>query len=755
METIEGYVERILFQNEENGYTVMEVANEGEATVCFGTVHYIHQGEYVKIIGEFVVHPVYGEQLKIENLTIQAPKDRISVERYLASGAIKGIGIGLAARIVNKFGEDTYRILEEEPERLAEVHGISMGKAREIADQLATQRELRKAMMFLQQYGISVNLAVKIFQKYGQELYEIVGENPYKLADDISGVGFKIADEIARNAGILENSPFRIACGLIYLLQQASLEGHTYLPKDELFLRAQELLGLNEKSQAETSREEKFFEEGAEETLLEHSLMNLLIERRVVCRSMGESVAVYHARTYYTELHIARQLLDLNQDFQVNEKKIQAFLEKETKELEVDELQHQAVRKALSKGVFILTGGPGTGKTTTINRMIRYFQKEKMNILLAAPTGRAAKRMTEATGYEAQTIHRLLELSGENNGNEEGRMVFERDGQNPLEADAIIIDEMSMVDIFLMEALLRAIVPGTRLILVGDVNQLSSVGPGTVLKDMIESGRFSVVKLTHIFRQAAKSDIVTNAHCINEGRQIALDNKSTDFFFLQRMDADVIIQAIIYLVEKKLPPYVQAKPFDIQVLVPMRKGILGVENLNVVLQQHLNPKSPIKREKEYKDGLFRQGDKVMQIKNNYQMEWEVRNALGIMVDQGVGVFNGDMGIIIDIDDYNETMTVEFDECKRVEYPFSALDELELAYAITIHKSQGSEYPAVVMPLLTGPRMLFNRNLLYTAVTRAKRCVTIVGSKETVQKMIENENEQKRYCGLKKSIVEAE
>ncbi len=735
MEIIEGYVERILFQNAENGYTVMEVVSEGEETTCFGTVHCIHQGEYVKVSGEYVVHPVYGEQLKIEELTIQAPKDQTSVERYLASGAIKGIGLALAARIANKFGDDTYRVLEEEPERLAEVHGISVRKAMEIADQLAAQRDLRNAMMFLQQYGISVNLAVKIFQRYGQELYEIVRENPYKLADDITGVGFKIADEIARKAGVLENSRFRIACGLTYLLQQASLEGHTYLPKQELFLRAQELLGVGE-------------------DLLEDPLTNLLIERKVVCRSMGQEVAVYHARTYYTELYTARQLLDLNQSFKVNEKKIQTFLEKETKDMEVDELQHQAVKEAISNGVFILTGGPGTGKTTTINMMIRYFQKEKMNILLAAPTGRAAKRMTEATGYEAQTIHRLLELSGENYGKEEGHMVFERDGQNPLEADAIIIDEMSMVDIFLMEALLRAVVPGTRLILVGDVNQLSSVGPGTVLKDMIVSGRFPVVKLTHIFRQAAKSDIVTNAHYINEGRQIALDNKSADFFFLQRMDTDVIVQSIIYLVEKKLPPYVQAKPFDIQVLAPMRKGVLGVENLNVVLQQHLNPKSPLKKEKEYKDGLFRQGDKVMQIKNNYQMEWEVRNSLGIMVDHGVGVFNGDMGIIISIDDYNETMTVEFDECRRVEYPFSSLDELELAYAITIHKSQGSEYPAVVMPLLTGPRMLLNRNLLYTAVTRAKRCVTIVGNKDTVQKMIENENEQKRYCGLKKSIVEA-
>lgn len=753
MEILEGYVERILFQNEENGYTVMEVVNEGEEITCFGTVPYIHQGEYVRVTGEYVIHPVYGEQLKIGELTIQAPKDRMSVERYLSSGAIKGIGLALAARIVNKFGEDTYRVLEEEPERLAEVHGISMRKAMEIADQLTEQRELRQAMLFLQQYGISVNLSVKIFQKYGQQLYEIVRENPYKLSDDISGVGFKVADEIAKQAGILENSPFRISCGLTYLLQQASLEGHTYLPKTLLFVRAQELLGLGEHSWQEPYREGTEPDDQTLE-LLENALTALLLERKIICRAMEDVVAVYLARTYYTELSVARQLLELNQSFKVNEKKIHAFLEQETKEMEADALQHQAVFEAISNGVFVLTGGPGTGKTTTINCMIRYFQKEKMNILLAAPTGRAAKRMTEATGYEAQTIHRLLELSGENYGNEDGAMVFERDGQNPLEADAIIIDEMSMVDIFLMDALLKAVVSGTRLILVGDVNQLASVGPGTVLRDIIQSGCFPVVKLTHIFRQAAKSDIVTNAHCINEGRQIALDNKSEDFFFLQRTDGDVIVQSIIYLVQKKLPPYVGARSFDVQVLSPMRKGLLGVENLNVVLQRHLNPQSPRKKEKEYKDGLFRQGDKVMQIKNNYQMEWEIRNSMGILVDHGVGVFNGDMGIVVQIDELQEILTVEFDECRRVDYPFSSLDELELAYAITIHKSQGSEYPAVVMPLLTGPRMLLNRNLLYTAVTRAKRCVTIVGDRATVQKMIENENEQKRYSGLRKSIMEA-
>ncbi len=735
MEQIEGYVERILFQNEENGYTVLEVVAEQEEITCFGTVLSIHQGEYVQITGQYVTHPVYGRQLKIDSLEPQAPRDRAALERYLSSGAIKGIGVALAARIVGRFEDDTYRILEEEPERLAEVHGISLRKAQEIADQLESQREMRKAMLFLQQFGISVNLAVKIYQRYGKELYEIVRENPYRMAEDISGVGFKIADEIAKRAGILADSEFRIGCGLTYLLLQASSEGHTYLPKDVLFARGQQLLQV-------------------EEALFEIPLTNLMIRRKVVCRAQKDQVHVYHASTYYTELSVARMLLDLNRPFPAGTAEIRSFLEEEAASgMELDPLQIQAVTAAVANGVTVLTGGPGTGKTTTINMMIRYFLKKNMGFLLAAPTGRAAKRMTEATGYEARTIHRMLELSGENFGSEEGALVFDHDSDNPLDADVIIIDEMSMVDIFLMEALLKAVAAGTRLVLVGDVNQLPSVGPGSVLKDIIQSERFSVVELTRIFRQAAESDIVTNAHAINRGEQISLDNKSRDFFFLQRTDTDVIIQSLIYLVEKKLPPYVDAKPFDIQVLSPMRKGTLGVEHLNRVLQAHLNPPDPRKQEKEYRDTLFRVGDKVMQIRNNYQLEWEIRNSFGILADSGVGVFNGDMGLVSSIDPVDESLTVIFDDGREAVYPFSALDELELAYAVTIHKSQGSEYPAVVMPLLSGPRMLLTRNLLYTAVTRAKRCVTIVGDQNTLGRMIENQHEQKRYSGLKSRLTE--
>lgn len=738
-DTIQGYIERILFRNEENGYTVLEVVSGKEEIACFGNVPYVNQGETVRVTGEFVSHPVYGRQLKIASCEVCAPQDQLAMERYLASGAIKGIGLALASRITDKFGDDTYRILEEEPERLAEVRGISMRKAMEIADQLNDQRQMRRAMLFLQQYGISSSLAVKIYKHYEEGLYDVIRENPYRLAEDIHGVGFRIADEIARRAGIAENSRFRIACGLQYVLQQASQEGHTCLPRALLFERAGQLLDTDV---------EQF----------EEPMMDLLLERKIVNQEMDGTPFVYEARTYYTELATARMLTELSQPFPVDADKISRFVEKESgSQMDLDGLQLEAVTKAVGNGVFVLTGGPGTGKTTTINLMIRYFARERMHFLLAAPTGRAAKRMTEATGYEAQTIHRLLELSGEGYGagSGEGPMHFSRDASNPLEADAIIIDEMSMVDLYLMHALLTAIPVGTRLILVGDVNQLPSVGAGCVLKDMIKSGRFPMVMLTHIFRQAAESDIVLNAHRIHQGEQIALDKNSSsrDFFFLQRTDPQVILEAVLYLVEKKLPPYVQAKPYDVQVLSPMRKGVLGVANLNVELQRRLNPPRADKKEKEYKDGIFRQGDKVMQIRNNYQLEWETRNQFDILVDKGVGVFNGDIGLISEIDMESETITVVFDECREVRYPFGLLDELELAYAVTIHKSQGSEYPAVVLPLLSGPRMLLNNNLLYTAVTRARKCVTIVGSRETVQRMISNRDEQKRYSGLQARFSE--
>lgn len=735
MERIDGYVDHIVFRNTDNGYTVMSVVSKGDEVTCVGMLQYIGDGELIEAQGHYTEHATYGRQFQIESYEIKAPEDAMAIERYLGSGAIKGIGVALAARIVRRFKDDTFRIIEEEPERLAEIKGISEKKAREISEQVEEKRDMRKAMIFLQKYGISTTLGVKIYKEYGQNLYQIIQENPYKMADDIDGVGFRIADEIASKVGIHTDSDFRIKSGILYSLLQASQEGHVYLPRETLFQRAGELLGIAP-------------------DLMDKHLMDMAVDRKVILKEEDGKLLVYSASYYYLELNTAKMLHDLNISSVVSEEKILSrisTIEQENK-TELDEMQRSAVTEAVRNGLLIITGGPGTGKTTTINALIDYFETEGLMISLAAPTGRAAKRMTEATGYEAQTIHRLLELSG---AMEEraGRVQFERNAQNPLEADVIIIDEMSMVDIHLIYALLSAITVGTRLILVGDVNQLPSVGPGSVLKDVIDSGCFPVVRLTKIFRQASESDIVVNAHKINQGEKVVLDNKSMDFFFLQRNDANVIISVVLTLIQKKLPKFVDASMFDIQVMTPMRKGLLGVERLNGILQQYLNPPEKSKNEREHGDGLFREGDKVMQIKNNYQIQWEKRGRYGIPIEKGDGVFNGDMGIVREINTFSELLTVEFDDCRFVEYSFKQLDELELAYAITIHKAQGSEYPAVVIPLLNGPRMLMNRNLLYTAVTRARKCVTLVGSPNTFYQMVDNEFEQKRYTTLKERIRE--
>ena len=734
MEVIAGFVEHIIYRNADNGYTVMEVAAEGEEITCVGSLRMIDEGEFIEAVGEYVSHQVYGEQFSISKYEIKVPEDSQSIERYLGSGAIKGLGAALAGRIVKKFGEDTFRIIEEEPERLSEVKGISEKKAREIAMQAIEKQDIRKAMIFLQQYGISNALAVKIYEKYGMDTYRTINENPYQLAEDIQGVGFKIADEIAGKVGIHTDSDYRIRSGILYTLLLAAGEGHTYLLKDELLRRAETILQIKQE-------------------YIENQLINLMMDKKVVLKQTGDLTAVFSMNFYYLELNCAKMLHDLNVASDEKENDIDQKLTRleERSEISLEGLQRDAVVGAVKNGVFVITGGPGTGKTTTINMIIKYFAAEGMDILLAAPTGRAAKRMTETTGYEARTIHRLLEING--GADQESSLAFERNESNPLEADAIIIDEMSMVDISLFSALLKAISVGTRLIMVGDINQLPSVGPGAVLKDVIESGAFPMVMLKKIFRQASTSDIVVNAHRINQGEHPVMDNKSRDFFFLKRSDANVILKIIVTLVREKLPKYVDATSYDIQVLTPMRKGLLGIERLNPILQEYLNPPDPKKREREYGEGLFREGDKVMQIRNNYQIEWEILSKYGIPVDKGLGVFNGDMGIVREINHYAETLTVEYDEHRQIVYSFKQLDELELAYAITIHKAQGSEYPAVVIPILTGPRMLMNRNLLYTGVTRARKCVTLVGSEEMIQMMAENSEEQKRFTGLAVRIRE--
>lgn len=741
METIKGYVDHIIYQNKDNGYAVLSMNVDDEEEICVGIFRGVDNGENLEITGEYVEHPSYGFQFKANSFKVVEPDDLLSMERYLGSGAIKGVGEALAKRIVKRFGKDTFRVIEEEPERLVEVKGISERIAQQITDQMIEKREIREAFLFLQKYGITNTLAVKIYEKYGMGMYGILKENPYRLAEDIQGVGFRLADEIAEKIGIHTDSDYRIRSGILYTLLQASLEGHMFLPMRVLVRRSADLLQVPEEA-------------------IRAQIQNLHMDHKVVVKKTTDEPEVYAFSYYYAELNCARMLRELNVLMETElpdseEKRIETILQRILKEqgLELDELQKNAVLECVKHGIMILSGGPGTGKTTTINTIIRYFDEEGMDILLAAPTGRAAKRMTEATGYEARTIHRMLEING---GMEDGsRARFERNGENPLEADVVIIDEMSMVDIYLFQSLLEAVSVGTRLILVGDVDQLPSVGPGQVLQDLIESKSFPTVMLKKIYRQAGESDIVMNAHRINMGQKIALNNKSKDFFFLPRNDVQVIYKHMIQLITEKLPRYVEAQPYDIQVLTPMRKGSLGVETLNEILQRYLNPADPSRKEHAAGDRIFREGDKVMQIKNNYQLEWEIVSQYGIRIDSGSGVFNGDIGTIRRIREESSTVQVEYDEHRLVEYTFSQLDEIELAYAITIHKSQGSEYPAVLLPLLSGPKMLMNRNLLYTAVTRARKCVTILGSQEVVDGMIENENQYHRYTGLGRRILELE
>ncbi|MCI5641301.1 MAG: ATP-dependent RecD-like DNA helicase [Lachnospiraceae bacterium] len=737
----EGYVERITFRNEENGYTVLFLVDteEQEEMCCVGSFSYVSEGMYLKVTGREVVHKTYGPQLQVEQYEEKQPSDAVAVERYLGSGAIKGVGPALAARIVKRFGEDSFDIIEREPERLAEVKGISEKMAIRIAEQFNEKRQMRQAMIFLQDYGISMNLAVKIYKYYGDQMYEVLQKNPYRLAEDIQGIGFKIADTIARQAGFLMDSEYRIRAGVLYVLQQSGSQGNCYLPEEELVRYAAELLLVDRDAVA-------------------RELEQMMLDKDLVVQEGAGERRIYSSTLYYMELNCGRMLLDLNIPYHIDEVALDKMIRKiEGQErIQLDELQRRAVIEGIRSGVTIITGGPGTGKTTTINTILQVFEQEGLEILLAAPTGRAAKRMSETTGWEAQTIHRLLEINGAvMDGEQRGPMHFERNEKQPLEADVIIVDEFSMVDIYLLNALLRAIVPGTRLIMVGDVNQLPSVGPGNVLRDMIQAEFCPVVRLHRIFRQAAESQIVVNAHRINSGEEIPLNNQSPDFLHLEREESGAVINVIVQLIMQKLPPHVDASPYDIQVLTPTRKGELGVENLNKVLQQYMNPPEAGKIEREFHGVLFREEDKVMQIKNDYQIRWYKKTRLGDIYEEGTGVFNGDTGAIKEIIPVDETVVVEFEEGKLVEYEFHQMDEMELAYAITIHKSQGSEYPAVILPLLSGPRMLMNRNLLYTAVTRAKKCVTTVGSNRVIQQMIHNVNEQKRYSTLCQRIKEME
>lgn len=743
-EQITGTVAHIVYRNEENGYTVFEITGEECEETCIGYFAGISEGMVINAQGIYMEHASYGRQFKVEQYEFREPETTEAIELYLGSGAVKGIGKALAKRIVKRFGDDAMRIFEEEPERLAEIKGISLAKARTLGEEAARQADMRKAMIFLENLGISLKMSIRIYKKYGDDVYGIIRENPYRLSDDIDGIGFLTADRLAQKAGIAPDSPFRIKSGVLFVLTNAAGDGHVCLPESQLMARAADLLSV-------------------EEALVEDAVTDLTLARQIVIKEAprgkyGEvpegTRFVYIASYYYMELGAARKLIDLamplGADPDETERKVDGIMEESG--ILLEDAQRDAVLAAVENGVLILTGGPGTGKTTTINALIRYFRNEGLDVALAAPTGRASKRMTEATGYEASTIHRLLEVSASQD-DEEVISRFGRGRDRPLEADVVVIDEMSMVDIFLFHALLDAIVPGTRLILVGDDNQLPSVGPGSVLRDILASEAFPAVTLTRIFRQAASSDIVVNAHRIHAGEEIKLTNDSKDFFFLRRDDPDRILRNTLELIKDRLPGYVGAKPYDIQVLAPMKKGTLGVDRINTILQRYLNPPGRGKREKEYGDRVFRTGDKVMQMRNNYQITWETRGRHGIKGDEGTGIFNGDLGTIRDIKDYENCMEIEFDEGRYVDYPYASLEDLELAYAATIHKSQGSEYPAVILPILGGPRMLMTRNLLYTAVTRAKSCVVVIGSEEAVRDMIRNDIERLRFTTLDERIRE--
>lgn len=754
--TREGYIEKVIYKNEENGYAVFTVEGDYGEEIFVGTLHGIGEGLYIIAEGEYVNHPQYDVQFKFTSYQLQMPEDMMGIERYLGSGIIKGIGEALAKRIVKKFKSDTLRIIEEEPERLAEIKGISERKARDIAASYLEKKEFQAVIIFLSEYGISVNLAMKIYNEYGNNVYEIIRGNPYKIAEDISGVGFKAADEIARKMGIAGDSVYRLRSAIVYVLNMAVREGHMYLPKTSLVRKAYELVNDDAGWTLDISAGGETVER------IEEELMELAIEGRVVLKTIDEEPVVYSRVNYNLELGIARMLTDLQLRYEMPENELDeaiAAIEKD-KNIVLDGLQRDAVKSAITAGVAVITGGPGTGKTTIINAIINYYISKGMEIKLCAPTGRAAKRMSESTGYPAETIHRLLEFNGAlDDDREDGRLKFAKNGANPLECDAIIVDEMSMVDCFIFNALLNAIMHGTRLILVGDVNQLPSVGAGNVLKDIILSDCFPVTVLNKIYRQEDGSDIVYNAHLINKGEHIEINNKSKDFFFIPRNTAQSIVDEVRVLISENLPRFLSINPMDIQVLTPMRKYDTGVENLNVKLQELLNPAKPDKKEHKRMDVLFRTGDKVMQIKNNYKLEWkqyafdENGDITNHVKDEGVGVFNGDVGVITDISDYDEEVTVLFDDGREAVYPYQSLDQLEHAFAVTIHKSQGSEYPAVIIPLLTGTRKLLNRNLLYTAITRAKSMVVIVGNLNLVNLMIDNTEEQKRYTSLALRLCE--
>ena len=728
---LEGTVEDVIFHNDDNGYAVFDFkSDDGDEIICVGTVPQIRRGDMLKLTGGMVIHPTYGLQFKVEFYERVVPTTAVAIEKYLSSGIVKGIGPKTAKKIVDKFGAATFYVIEEKFDRLVEIKGITYDKALAVHNSFCSQRDIRKVMLYLQEFGVTPAFAMKVYKKYGYRTIDIIKENPYRMAEDIAGIGFKTADRIAYSMGIPTDSPDRVKSGIKYILSESLLDGNVFMPKDSLIRQAGEILSVDEE-------------------MVDNCLRELQIEHKVFNENIDGTDAVYLMTMYYTEISAAKKLLELSffhddADLKKINDKIDAV--EDLSGICLAKQQRTAVIEAMREGVLVITGGPGTGKTTIIHTIIQIFKSSGMEVVLAAPTGRAAKRMTETTGIEAKTIHRMLGVAYADDDN--GRQKFDKNETEPIEADVIIIDEVSMVDMQLFNNLLKAIEPGTRLILVGDANQLPSVAAGNVLKDIIKSEKIKVVRLTEIFRQARESAIITNAHKINSGEEPVMNGKNTDFFFVNAQYAPEVPGKIVELITKRLPKFTGVDSFsDMQVLTPMRKGDIGAAGLNKTLQKALNPPSDGKKEYETSSCTFREGDKVMQIKNNYNISWKIENRLGKVIDDGTGIYNGDMGIIKSINKQAETITVLFDDMRQAVYEFTALDELELAYAVTIHKSQGSEYPVVIIPIHSGPPMLMSRNLLYTAVTRAKKFVIIVGLKSSVNRMVANDREVSRYSGF--------
>ena len=725
MEKLQGMVSDIVFKNEENGYTIAYLANENDEITIVGCMPTLSVGESIEVEGKWVNHKTYGSQFEVQTFIPVTPSSLEGIYVYLSSGMIHGIGEKMAKRIVDKFGVDTLDIIQNTPERLTEVEGIGMKKVKQIQESYEENRELRNIIIQLSPYGITPNYCLRIFKKYKDKAIEIINKNPYRLAEDVRGIGFKIADEIARKIGIDKYSPDRIMQGIIYTLNQSLASGHTYLPKRVLIEQSARILGV----------EAKFVENG---------IMDLAYNQKVHLENKDSEILVYLMMYYICENGVCKEIIKLSQhdikDLHINIDEEIKIVEKED-EISLANNQILAVKEAVNNGVTIITGGPGTGKTTTINTIIKIFENNDQKVVLCAPTGRAAKRMSETSNKEAKTIHRLLEMGFATDSDE---LIFFKDEEDPIDADVIILDEASMVDIILMYNLLKAVKLGTRLLLVGDSDQLPSVGAGNVLKDIIDSGVIKTVRLNEIFRQARESMIVVNAHKINNGEPLFLNVKNKDFFFLRKNTNEEILNEIIGLVSERLPKFYKFdKLKDIQVLTSMRKGDLGVNNLNIELQKYLNPPSKYKQEEEFAKRTFRVGDKVMQIRNNYTKKWETEDKS----DSGEGIYNGDIGYIFHIDKDKKTVYVLFDKVKLASYKYDELDELDHSFCTTIHKSQGSEFPVVVIPIVWAPPMLLSRNLLYTAVTRAKKLVVLVGDVRYLEQMIKNNRINDRYSNL--------